>query len=65
MERFGGVEGLRDERKGFSRKRVVVKMVENRKDDLLCEMIKGAVHWSGFELLVRRWDRFEVGEHGE
>lgn len=56
MERFGGVEGLADEREGFSRKGVVVKMIENREDDLLCYMTKGAgkwvVHFSGFERLL-------------
>lgn len=69
MERFGGVEGLADEREGFSRKGVVVKMIENREDDLLCYMTKGAgkwvIHFSGFELLFGRWGRIEVGEHGE
>lgn len=69
MERFGGVEGLADEREGFSRKGVVVKMIENREDDLLCYMTKGAgkwvVHFSGFERLFGRWGRIEVGEHGE
>lgn len=68
LARFDGVEGLADEREGFPRKGIVVKMANNQEHDLLREMIKGAGRWAihvnGLEVF-QRWSRIKVGEHGE